>query len=850
LSRISVTAPACFAQVTTHPIRGASTLVILWTVTSLTRDAARQRAELLSVRSYDLRLDLTIGDRYFGSVTTVRFSCLRPGSSTFVDVAASTLRSAVLNGRPLNLSRAFDADAGRLTLADLDATNELVVDAVMAYSHDGEGLHRHVDPADDRTYLYAMSFLDAAPRWFACFDQPDLKAPVTVDVRCPPDWTVAGNGPATEVEPGHWQLAATGPLATYFTTVIAGPYHQVRDTHDGVPLVLHVRQSLAEHLDRDAEELFAHTRTGLDELHRLFGVRYPWGEYHQAFVPEFNAGAMENPGCVTFRDQLIFRSRATDADRADRAVTIAHEMAHMWFGDFVTMRWWDDLWLNESFAEYLGHRILGEHTWAAFGIERKSWGYRADRRPSTHPVAGNGAADAAAALTEFDGISYAKGASALRQLAAHLGDDVFLAGLRRYMTTHGNDNAEFADLVAAWTEAGAVDLDAWAQAWLRTSGLDTLAIDAGEVVRQSPTGTPRPHAIAVAGFGSDGSELWRERVSVAADRMSVAHTAADQAASELVLPDAADETWAKVVLSDDAWGAMSTALAGFPDPRTRVMVWNALQLTVADAELDPVRAVDIVIGALPAETDDAILATVGRWVQHTVAGSYLSETARADALARISAVMLTVASAGEPGSGRQLAAARLAIAATPDTVLLRRWLANDHLPAGLVIDTELRWAVLARLAQLGAVSEDEIDAEAAADHSSQGGVHAARCRAARPNASAKRAAWQTLMTDAERPNYELYAIAEGFWPPEQAALTAPYVARYFDEIASTAKLRSGWVVDRLALVAYPWTAVEPATLERTQRLLASDTLPPGLRRSIVDAGDDLRRALAVRQRFG
>ncbi|MCU1658096.1 MAG: pepN, partial [Pseudonocardiales bacterium] len=314
-------------------------------VASLTKVDAERRAELITVSSYDLDLDLTTGDDTFGSRTVIRFSAADAGQSTFVDVAARALRGASLNGRPLDTA----TTDSRLTLSALEPENELIVDAVMSYSHDGEGLHRHVDPADGRTYLYAMSFLDAAPRWFACFDQPDLKAPVTLSVTCPPDWMIAGNGAATRHDPGRWTLATTRPLATYFTTLIAGPYHSVVGEHDGIPLAIHARASLAEFLDRDAEELLTITRDCLDEFHRLFGARYPWGEYHQAFVPEFNAGAMENPGCVTFRDPLIFRSRVTDSDRGQRASTIAHEMAHMWFGDLVTMRWWDDLWLNESF---------------------------------------------------------------------------------------------------------------------------------------------------------------------------------------------------------------------------------------------------------------------------------------------------------------------------------------------------------------------------------------------------------------------------------------------------------------------------------------------------------------------
>ncbi|MEO9139610.1 MAG: aminopeptidase N [Jatrophihabitans sp.] len=811
-------------------------------MTSLTRLDAQQRAATISVSSYAVTLDLTVGERSFRSVTEIRFVRRADASDvSFLDVSAAKIASAKLNGRDLDLERCYDAADARLRLPDLQAENLLIVDARMTYSRDGEGLHRHVDPADGEVYLYAMSFLDAAPRWFACFDQPDLKAPISLDVTCPTGWRVAGNGPAVEVSPGRWTIATTGPLPTYTATVIAGPYHQVQAEHDGIPLVLHARKSLAEHLDRDAAEIFEHTRHCFDELHRLFGVRYPWGEYHQAFVPEFNAGAMENPGCVTFRDQLIFRSRATDAERAVRAVTIAHEMAHMWFGDLVTMRWWDDLWLNESFAEYLGHRAIGEHTWPAFGIERKSWGYRADRRPSTHPVAGNGAADAAAALGDFDGISYAKGASVLRQLAAHLGDEVFLAGLRGYIASHSGGNAQFADLVTAWTEAGATGLQAWTQAWLRTSGLDELRVHADVLVRISPDGTQRPHTVWLEQLVPDGA---RRQVQVSSE-----HTPHGLPSDVALLPDAADETWAKIALAPETWQSMGDTLPTLEPASARVVVWNALQLAVADAEVDPALALSIVAAALPVESVDAVLGVVGRWAVQTAA-TYLDGDARAAALVALEAAMRQAAVVADPASGRQLAVFRVAVAATADVDLLSSWLRGESLPRGVDLDTELRWVTVRRLAELGVLDDDGIGAELDRDPTSAGRVHAAFCRAARPQSAAKIVAWQALFGDPDRSNYELYAMADGLWRPGQDEVTAPFVTRYFAELSTLSLLRPGAINDRLALRMYPWTAVSAATLAATDELLSGTALPPGMRRSVVDAGDDLGRALAARQRFG
>ncbi len=420
---------------------------------SLTVNEARTRATSIAVTSYDVQLDLTRGDQAFHSRTTIEFRS-RDHQDSFLDVAPAELHSVRLNKRPVDVTELHD---GRLHLRDLADENVVEVDALMAYSHDGEGLHRAVDPEDGQAYVYAMAFLPA-PRIFACFDQPDLKAPYRVTVRAPEQCTVLGNGAATQVQPGVWSLAETKPLSTYFVTLVAGPYHSLRAEHDGIPLGLHCRQSLAPHLDKDAEELFSVTAACFDEYHRLFGIRYPFGEYHQAFVPEFNAGAMENPGCVTFSDDLVFKAPATDNLRATRAMVVAHEMAHQWFGDLVTMQWWDDLWLNESFAEYMGYRVTSEVTpftdvRAEFALSRKAWGMAADQRTSTHPVAGNGARDAKEALTNFDGISYTKGAASLRQLNAYLGDEAFLAGVVDHLHRHSYGNATLTDLVQSWEQA-------------------------------------------------------------------------------------------------------------------------------------------------------------------------------------------------------------------------------------------------------------------------------------------------------------------------------------------------------------------------------------------------------------
>ncbi|WP_344213019.1 aminopeptidase N [Kribbella sancticallisti] len=814
---------------------------------SLTVDGARTRAAALTVHSYAVDLDLTRGDRTFGSTTRIVFSAA--AQTSYLDVKPDELTSVTLNGQPVDVAGLTD---GRLALTGLAAENELVVVASMLYSNDGEGLHRSVDAADGLTYLYAMSFLDAAPRIFACFDQPDLKAPYKLKVTAPPEWIVLGNGAATQVSPGRWELAETQPLSTYFVTLVAGPYHQIKDEHDGIPLSVVSRQSLAEALDREAEDIFTVSKQSFDEFHRLFGYRYPFGEYHQAFVPEFNAGAMENPGCVTFRDSMVFRSAVTDGERSNRARTVVHEMAHQWFGDTVTMRWWNDLWLNESFAEYMAHRVATEATrytdnWIDFAFIRKWWGLQADQRSSTHPVAADAVKDALASLDDFDGISYAKGAAVLKQLAAYLGDDVFLAGVRAHIKSNEFGNATFADLVAKWTEAGAVGLDAWAQNWLRTPGVDTISAERTatgiKLRRQAPADHPadRPHQLTVGGFDESGTAV---SVPVLLD--------ADEVEVELdpslavVVPDASDDTWAKIRLDADSLARLTAVLPKIEDGVTRAVVLNSLRDAIADTELDPRLGFDVLLATLPHETSDIAVSTMVRWAEAWLLGIYLPlEPYRA----KLAEVLTERLSSTPQGSSLQLAVARGAVKLTDDVKLLKGWLTGVDVPEGLSIDADLRWLLTLQLAGLGAIGDAEIDAELARDNSSEGAVHATRCRAALPTEEAKERAWKLIMTDADAANYDLYAACEGFWNPAQLELTAPYVNRYFEEIAGTEKLRSGWVVARSASLAFPSYAIDDRVVGLAAALIADESVAAGVRRAVGDGLDDLKRALAVRAAY-
>ena len=611
---------------------------------SLTRREAEQRAATIGVEHTEITLDLTRPGPTFDAVSVIRFVLgegVAPGAETFVDFKGEQLVSVELNGVAVDPTTWRQ---GRIPLTGLREQNTVRIAGTMAYSSDGEGLHRHTDPADQKTYLYAMSFLAAAPRWFGCFDQPDLKSTYVLDVTGPVDWTVLGNGPSALLEPGRWQIRPTAPLSTYYVTLVAGPYASCYREHDGIRLGFHARASLAESLEAETADLHEVTAASFDYYHRLFGVRYPFGEYHQAFVPDFNAGAMENPGCVTLRDQYIYRGRATRAERASRAGTVAHEMAHMWFGDLVTMRWWDDLWLNESFAEYAAHRCCSEGTqyplWTEFGVLRKDWGSVADQSPSTHPVAGNGAVDADSALQDFDGISYAKGAAVLKQLVAYLGDEVFLAGLRDYFQTHAYGNAALADLLAAWQRAGAADLDSWARDWLQTSGLDTLSIAGSELVRQPPEGSvvARPHTIAVAALGGDGVEVARQQVTLTGERLGLelvdggAEMSADGGA--VLVPDADDGTWAKIRFDAD-WTTMAALLPTIALPATRVVVVNAFRDAVRSAQVDPGLALEALLETAAVDDEDVVVGSVLRFCSEVLAAGFTAVDRRPERLARV-----------------------------------------------------------------------------------------------------------------------------------------------------------------------------------------------------------------------
>ncbi|MFC6697366.1 aminopeptidase N [Nocardioides daphniae] len=803
---------------------------------SLQRTEATERRTLLDVQHYDVSLDLT-GDTTFASTTVIDVSSR--GGSTFLDLKPTAVEAVRLDGRDLDLDL---LDRGRFPLDLPEGTHRLEVVATMPFRNDGEGLHLHVDPADGRRYVYGMSFMDAAPTIFACFDQPDLKAPYTFHVRAPQDWTVIGNAPGEQVEPGVWELATTPPLSTYFVTLVAGPYHLIHDEHDGIPLGLSARQSLAGALEADAKELLTVTKACFDEFHRLFGIRYPFGNYHQAFVPEFNAGAMENPGCVTFRDPLVFSSRVTRGVRIQRATTVAHEMAHQWFGNIVTPQWWDDLWLNESFAEYMGNRVTADVTefsdaWTHNAYLRRQWGLNADQRPSTHPVAGNGAVDATAALQDFDGISYAKGSSILKQLNARMGDDVFFAGAVDHFDRHRYGNATMHDLFDSWTRAGAEGLEEFTGAWLRTAGPDTLAWDrsAGALLRTPPADHPadRTHAFRVAVARDDAWEV--TPVTVSDDTTPFAPEA------DAVLLDPYEDTWAAATLDDASVEALLTALPTSDDAALRAGAWNSVRTTFALGRLHPDRVVALAERTLPTETNEDALASVMPWILRTVVGLSPAPQEATRALHAAASRRVETAPAG---TTLQLAGFQSAAATCTDPERLRAWLGGD-VPAGIELDLDLRWALHVRLAVLGATTKEELDAALADEPTARSRVEHARAVASLPQAWAKEWAWERFTGAADVPNYELEAAGLGMWRSGQEELTEPYVERFFEALPALPEVHSGWVLGTAIRSFFPFTSCTRATVDRAHAL-AGEELDPTVRRNLVDHTFDLECRLATR----
>ncbi len=828
----------------------------------ITREEAAERSRSITVRDYDVDLDLTRGSERYGTTTRVRFTS-RDGSTTFIELLAA-VHSIVLNGVALDPAVVFDGE--RVRLPGLRRENELTVVATGIYTRTSEGLHRFEDPADGEVYIYSQSFLYDAHRLFACFDQPDLKARIRLSVTAPAGWIVLGNAPGEEVSPGRWVFERTEPIATYVSAVVAGPYHSVRAEHDGIPLGVHCRRSLAPYLE--ADDVLEVTRGVFDHYHRLFGIRYPFAKYDQIFAPEFNGGAMENVGCVTFAERFVFRSRVTDVMRESRARVIAHELAHMWVGNLVTMRWWDDLWLNESFADYLAHGALIEatrfqDTWATFCARGKQHGYDQDQGPTRHPVAGR-VADSAAALQDFDGISYVKGASLLKQLAAWLGPETFERGLRAYLAEHRFGSVAMDDLIRALERAGGRSLDSWAAAWLLTAGVDTLRPEikaagdgrcASVVVVRTPSGggpVSRPHRIAIGLYDRVGERLVRRdrlELDLIGERTEVP-ALVGVPAPDLLLLNEDDLSWAKIRFDEHSLRAiLDGGIARLEGSMARSLAWSATWHMTRDGDLPAGEFARLVMESLTVEPDVGLMEQTLSWARMAI-DAFGARDLRSPRLAALAAAALEVSRKRADEPDIQLAAAQAFVSSASSRAqsdLLKAWLEGSRIPAGLDIDHDLRWRSIHRLAVLGQVPRARIERGMEEDRTFAGRVRGMEALASLPTVKAKAAAWSAVMEDDSLSNHVVEATARGFWQQEQLELGRPYVDPYFEAVSTIWQRRTLEMALMIARLMYPAVLIEAGTIERTDAASASPNLEPGLRRVLAERRDEIRRALACRQ---
>ncbi|RMI45248.1 aminopeptidase N [Streptomyces triticirhizae] len=852
---------------------------------NLTREEARERAALLTVHGYEVALDLRAaadpapaeGPRTFRSTTSVRFACAKEGATSFVDLLAPHVHSVTLNGESLTVDQVFDGT--RVALPALRAENHLVVDASCAYSHTGEGLHHFTDPEDGETYLYTQYEPADARRVFANFEQPDLKAPFSFRVTAPAHWTVLSNGARERREEltggaaATWTFATTRPISTYITAVVAGPYHYVADSYrrklpDGstleIPLGALCRRALAPHFD--AERVLATTKQGLDFFHEHFRYPYPFGKYDQAFVPEYNIGAMENPGCVTFREEYVFRGRTTRAAYQGRASTLLHEMAHMWFGDLVTMEWWDDLWLKESFADYMGTFALAEATeftrgWISFANNRKAWAYKADQLPSTHPITAD-IRDLQDAKLNFDGITYAKGASVLKQLVAYVGRDAFFEGARRYFERHAFGNTRLNDLLAVLAETSGRDMGEWAAAWLQTAGVNALTPEVSyaadgritelAVRQEAPAEHPtlRPHRIAVGLYRREGGvgplvRYARAEVDVTGPLTAVPElTGAER--PELVLVNDEDLSYCKARFDAGSLATLRAHLGDIEDPLARALCWSALWNMTRDALLPAGDFLALVRDFAGAEDEISVLQMVHAWAL-TALRWYTPAGRRAAREGELAQAALGELRRAEPASDHQLAWARFfagCASSDADFQLVSGLLAGSARVDGLDVDQELRWLLLRALTAAGRAGEAEIAAERARDDTASGNRHQVRCLAARPDAGVKAEAWTAVVERDTLSNALVEATIDGFAQAGQRELLAPYAERYFAAIEGVWRERTIEIAMAVVRGLFPMLQDSPETLAAADAWLAEHAAaPPALRRLVLEARDELARAL-------
>ena len=838
--------------------------------TNITQIEAAERSELIKVSSYKIDLDLTTGAETFLVKTTVEFAGLKPGATTFIDCVGKRVISAKLNGADFDPK--FDGET--VFLPALAADNVLEIEHEGIYSHSGEGLHRFVDPADNEIYLYTQFETGDARRMYACFDQPDQKATFTISTITPKHWEVISNYAieATKDLDGdrkHIQFATSQVISTYVTAIVAGPYMSVHDEYKGektIPLGIYARKSFFKHVD--AENIFEVTKQGFAYFEKTFGLAYPFGKYDQIAVAEYNWGAMENVGCVTFHeDVLIFRSKVTERNYISRATTIHHEMAHMWFGDLVTMKWWQDLWLNESFAEWASYMSVSEstkykHAWTEFNSVRKNWAYRADQLTSTHPIAVE-MADLDDVRTNFDGISYAKGASVLQQLVAHVGRENFISGLRKYFAKHAYKNTELSDLITELEAASGKDLTAWVGTWLRTAGVNTLrpiveldgdkyvSVAVKQEVPPMPIGSKelRPHHLYIGLFDlHDGTLVRRESIEVDIDgEITEIKEFAGKPAADLLLINDHDQSYAKLRFDDRSVETMKSYEGKLDDSLARGLIWASLWDSTRDGELSATDYIKIALNTLKGETDISMITATFMQID-TAIWAYLAPQNR-------DGMRLAVANAAEaflnkakPGSDHQLQYARAFTnnAVTPEQ-FARLQAMLDGAVEGLTIDADLRWYIFLCGVKRGIYGPTEIAAEGERDKTAHGKQYVAFAHAAIPNRDAKAAAFKSVTTDDLSNTIHSYKC-RGFNESIHGDLLEGFVDEYFDAILKVWSTKGYEIAETTATLMFPTWAISEATVAKAQHWLdvTGKDASHALRRSVTEGRDAMTRALKAR----
>ncbi len=841
---------------------------------NLTRDEAVARAAAVAVDHYDVALDLTTSQTTFRSVTTVTFDAQQPGASSFIDLIADSVQAITLNGEDLDPAAHFDGV--RVTLPSLADHNQLRVDATCLYMNTGEGLHRFVDPVDDEVYLYSQFEVADCRRMFAVFEQPDLKATFAFTVTAPAHWEVVSNSPTPSPEPAGegsatWRFSPTPRISSYITALVAGPYAVVRDeveTRKGtVPLAIYCRKSLLQHLD--ADHLFDCTKRGFAFFEKEFDREYPFAKYDQLFTPEYNMGAMENAGAVTINEIYVFRAKVTEAIVERRALTILHELAHMWFGNLVTMKWWNDLWLNESFAEWASTTCQAEATqwttaWTTFGTSEKAWAYRQDQLSSTHPIVAP-IRDLADVEVNFDGITYAKGASVLKQLVAYVGREPFVAGLRAYFAKHAWGNTTLQDLLAELEQTSGRDLGTWSKLWLETAGVNTLRpvvhtddqgrITSAEIVQTHAEGyaTLRPHRLAVGLYDIQGDALVRTQrleLDVDGERTPVP-ALVGLTQPDLLLVNDEDLAYAKIRLDERS---LATALAhprGFESSLPRALVLGAAWDMTRDAEMSGSAFVDLVLASIPGESDSTLLRTLLSQLQTTVA-MYVAPTHRDETRRRTVQALRSLAEAAEPGSDAQLQLVTTwagLLTTAEEAQWARELLDGGTTLAGLQVDTEMRWTLLTALAAAGSATDDEVVAELRRDDTATGRERAARARASRPTPEAKESAWADGVVGTSLPNSVLEATALGFARSSDPALLAPFVQRYHEALLEVWASRTHAIGESIVVGFYPMALASEELLAATEGWLsAHPDAPAALTRLVSENRDAVARALHAQAR--